>query len=185
VSKEIQREEAKHLLNKISYIKVLEKSISLSLNLAEHLQNILKNSSSFSIGGFSPIQKECLWYVDDFFLSQTIYVPTIKSETEMDFVEVSYDDLIEKKLNLKVDDALVRSIGIPDVLIIPGLLFDKRLNRLGRGAGYYDRYLADFKGLKIGVCFDEQITDEVQVDENDIKVDLLITNKEIYIRGSK
>ena len=98
MSKEIQREEAKHLLNKISYIKVLEKSISLSLNLAEHLQNILKNSSSFSIGGFSPIQKECLWYVDDFFLSQTIYVPTIKSETEMDFVEVSYDDLIEKKL---------------------------------------------------------------------------------------
>jgi 5-formyltetrahydrofolate cyclo-ligase len=183
VSKEIQREEAKLLLNQISYMKVLEKSISLSLNLAEHLQSILKNSSSFSIGGFSPIQKECLWYLDDFFLSQTIYVPTVKSETEMDFVQVSYEDLSEKKLSLKVDDAFVKSIGVPEILIIPGLLFDKNFNRLGRGAGYYDRYLANFKGIKIGVCFEEQITDQLEVDDKDIKVDLIITNKEKYIRG--
>jgi 5-formyltetrahydrofolate cyclo-ligase len=180
VSKEIQREEARLLLSNISYMKVLEKSISLSINLAEHLENILKNSSSFSIGGFSPIQKECLWYVDDFFLSQTIYVPTIKSETEMDFVHISYEDLTEKRLSLKVDDALVKNIGVPEVLIIPGLLFDKNFNRLGRGAGYYDRYLANFKGLKIGVCFDEQLTEQIETHENDIKVDLIITNKEIY-----
>ncbi len=185
MSKKIEREHAKELLSKISEKMILEKSMSLSSNLAMHLKSILKISSSLSIGGFSPIQKECLWFKDDFFVNQTIYVPTITTETQMVFVEVEHRNLDRDELGLKVDEAFVKSAGVPDVLLIPGLLFDRHMNRLGRGAGYYDRYLETFKGIKIGVCFEEQLVDELKVDKNDIKVDLIITEKDKYIRGIK
>lgn len=39
-----------------------------------------------------------------------------------------------------------------DLVLVPGLCFDSRGNRLGQGGGYYDRYLEDFDGLSIGLC---------------------------------
>jgi len=48
--------------------------------------------------------------------------------------------------------------GEIDVVLVPGLCFDRYGNRLGTGGGYYDRYLAEFDGLRIGVCFGSQIS---------------------------
>lgn len=63
-----------------------------------------------------------------------------------------------------------------DLIIIPGVAFDKQKNRMGRGKAYYDNLLKSTDALKIGVCFDFQLFDEVPVDEHDIKMDLVITN---------
>ena len=67
-----------------------------------------------------------------------------------------------------------------DLFIVPGIAFDKELNRLGHGKGYYDKYLALSKGYKIGVCFSSQMTDHLTVDEHDIKMDLVIDEGGIY-----
>lgn len=64
-----------------------------------------------------------------------------------------------------------------DVIIVPGLAFDKSLNRLGRGKAYYDKLLKKSQALKIGVCFDFQELESVPVDEYDVKMDLVITDK--------
>lgn len=61
-----------------------------------------------------------------------------------------------------------------DVILVPGLGFDKENNRLGRGKGYYDRYLKNYCGMTIGVGFAEQIVDKLPTDENDIKVKLMV-----------
>ncbi len=63
-----------------------------------------------------------------------------------------------------------------DIIIVPGVAFDKSLNRLGRGKAYYDKLLKNTKALKIGVCFDFQMLESVPVDEYDVKMDLIITN---------
>lgn len=61
-------------------------------------------------------------------------------------------------------------------LLIPGLGFNKEGRRLGKGKGYYDRALAEFKGVKVGVCFNFQITTEtIPCDEFDIPMDYLIS----------
>ncbi len=71
--------------------------------------------------------------------------------------------------------ALVLSNEIHAVLV-PGLGFSAYGERLGRGKGFYDQYLSNFKGLKIGVCFDCQWTDDhLPVDSWDIKMDIIIT----------
>ncbi|MGI6242852.1 MAG: 5-formyltetrahydrofolate cyclo-ligase [Prevotella sp.] len=59
-----------------------------------------------------------------------------------------------------------------DLAIIPGMSFDKRGNRLGRGKGYYDRFLAHVPSLyKIGLCFDFQKTEKVPAELTDIAMD--------------
>ena len=63
-----------------------------------------------------------------------------------------------------------------DVAIIPGMGFDTRGNRLGRGKGYYDRFLARVPALyKIGVCFPFQKMPGIPADDNDIMMDEVIS----------
>ncbi len=63
-----------------------------------------------------------------------------------------------------------------DVAIIPGMAFDIQGQRLGRGRGYYDRFLAklSYPVYKIGVCFPWQIVAAIPVDDNDIPMDMVI-----------
>jgi|GEM_PF-1903589 len=63
-----------------------------------------------------------------------------------------------------------------DVILVPGMLFDKEGRRLGRGKGYYDRLLATMKGKAhtIGVCYESQVVDELPVEEHDIRVEKVL-----------
>ncbi len=62
-----------------------------------------------------------------------------------------------------------------DLALVPGLGFDARGHRLGRGKGHYDRLLAGFTGMKIGVAFDFQIVTEVPREPHDIALDAVVT----------
>ena len=65
-----------------------------------------------------------------------------------------------------------------DLVITPGICFDKYKNRVGFGKGYYDRFLEGTNLKTIGICFQEQITNDViETTYNDIKMDLIITDK--------
>ena len=59
--------------------------------------------------------------------------------------------------------------------LIPGIAFDKKGSRLGRGMGYYDRLLKDTKSIKIGVAYDWQVIDRVPVSSEDVSMDYVIT----------
>jgi 5,10-methenyltetrahydrofolate synthetase len=65
-------------------------------------------------------------------------------------------------------------------LLIPGLAFDSSGIRLGRGKGYYDRWLAGYAGLKVGICFDIQLFDgSLPQTDFDIPMDWVVTEKRI------
>lgn len=68
------------------------------------------------------------------------------------------------------------SPDIIDVAIIPGVAFSVAGCRLGRGKGYYDRYMSreGFRAFKIGVCFAEQLLDELPCESHDIMMDTVI-----------
>jgi len=65
------------------------------------------------------------------------------------------------------------------VLLIPLVAFDQNLNRLGYGKGYYDRYLAGFHGLKIGLAYQLQSVESIRTDEHDIALDYIITENSL------
>jgi 5-formyltetrahydrofolate cyclo-ligase len=63
----------------------------------------------------------------------------------------------------------------PDWLLIPGLAFDLKGGRLGRGKGYYDRYLHHHKAKRIGLAWSEQVLEKVPADERDCRMDYIVT----------
>ena len=95
----------------------------------------------------------------------TIAIPGIVNE-RMRFFE------LHSKWNLGKE---VRNISSSAVCIVPGLAFDIDGYRIGYGGGYYDRFLRDFKGFKIGLCYEELILD-VPIESHDEKVDIVITD---------
>jgi 5-formyltetrahydrofolate cyclo-ligase len=76
---------------------------------------------------------------------------------------------------------------LPDVLLVPGLSFDRKGYRLGYGGGFYDRTLAKLRLVKpvtaIGVAYHAQMVDEVAHDEFDAPLDFVMTEKETIACG--
>lgn len=68
----------------------------------------------------------------------------------------------------------------PEVLLIPGLAFDKEFMRLGFGSGFYDKFLKNYSGIKIGISFCEAISeDSLPCEDHDIAMDFIVTDKYI------
>lgn len=105
-------------------------------------------------------------------------------------LELFYIDNPKKQLKKGVYDimepnaVLCRKARISDIdlAIVPGVGFDKNLNRLGYGGGFYDKLLLCIPDgvKKIAFCFETQIIDRIPMSKDDIKVNLLITNTGIY-----
>ncbi|MBN2211946.1 MAG: 5-formyltetrahydrofolate cyclo-ligase [Sedimentisphaerales bacterium] len=68
-----------------------------------------------------------------------------------------------------------------DLAIVPGLAFDETGHRLGRGGGFYDRFLGPngFSGATCGLAFEEQVLDSVPVHDHDVPLDMLVTDAKI------
>ena len=72
--------------------------------------------------------------------------------------------------------ALFTDYSAIDLIVVPGVAFDRNGNRLGRGKGYYDRLLPRIpSAYKIGICFPFQLVDEVPAEPFDIRMDEIIT----------
>ena len=70
-----------------------------------------------------------------------------------------------------------------DLIVLPCVSCDRSCNRLGHGAGYYDRYLPGTDASLIALCTEKLMSDEIPVDEFDIPLDAVITENDIYRRG--
>lgn len=68
-----------------------------------------------------------------------------------------------------------------NLMVVPGVAFDRKGNRLGRGGGYYDRLLAGFGGISAAVAFDFQLFPEIPREPHDRPVDFIVTETKILI----
>lgn len=66
-----------------------------------------------------------------------------------------------------------------DVIVVPGAAFDEHGNRLGYGAGFYDKLLSEFTKLTIAVAFEEQIVPKIPTDPHDVPVRKIVTEKRV------
>ena len=101
-----------------------------------------------------------------------------KAETESDLIKFE-----KSPFGVKEPTADFEKVGIEqvDVFLVPGVAFDKRGYRLGRGKGYYDRLLDNTKALKIGICYSWQIQDQdLEVEAHDQKMDYIVCENNIY-----
>ena len=64
-----------------------------------------------------------------------------------------------------------------DLMVVPGVAFTNDGARMGRGKGFYDKYMShcDFRAHKVGVCFREQLVDNIPTEPHDIRMDCIIS----------
>lgn len=85
----------------------------------------------------------------------------------------------------------VKGVPMPieeiDMVITPGLVFDRTGSRLGKGGSYYDDFFKHkhLKAVKCGLAFEQQLIDDVPVDESDVPVNMLVTEKQVYYFNSE
>ena len=100
----------------------------------------------------------------------------------MDFYRWSFFDPL-KVNKYGIPEPELKKIVYPDILLIPLVAFDKNLNRLGYGGGYYDRFINRLskkkKIIKVGLALSIQKIDRVPINVYDQKLDYIVTNKYI------
>lgn len=176
------RDKARAILKGLTEDEITNKSVVISKQLKSLLQQIYSNSihSHGYLGAYAPIQQEVIWYSsfneDDYQLA----VPHLENEILMDYYPTKFEDLAKNKLGLKLSDHMLSQAVKPEVILIPGLAFTISGKRLGRGKGYFDRYLSKIDGVKIGVAFECQVLKDIETDKYDIGMDYLITETNIY-----
>lgn len=112
-------------------------------------------------------------------------VNNIKEQRNMHAIKInSFDELKTNKYGILEPTLMDCNIVYPemlDVVIVPGIAFDIYKNRMGFGAGYYDRFLSNVSGecKKIGICFDFQVLDKIPYEEHDVPLDMLVTENRI------
>jgi 5-formyltetrahydrofolate cyclo-ligase len=117
---------------------------------------------------------------------KTIAVPYVrKSCPEMQLSELKNFDWLEPKTFgiLEPKELYIKDFSPEklDIVIVPGIAFDKKGYRIGYGHGYYDRFLKTLKSSvkKIGLAFEMQIVDKIPRKEYDVPVDAVVTEKRV------
>ncbi|KYC46251.1 MAG: 5-formyltetrahydrofolate cyclo-ligase family protein [Candidatus Methanofastidiosum methylothiophilum] len=116
-------------------------------------------------------------------IGKSVYVPlTIKENNSLEVRKItSLEDLKIGNFNILEPKDHTKSINPKEIeiLFIPGLAFGTGFERLGRGGGYFDRFLLESTGLKVGLAYEFQIFESLPVQKHDVKMDLIITDSGI------
>jgi len=122
--------------------------------------------------------------------AKAVYYPRITADrADLEFVRRFPDvPLIPGTFNIPIPPGndLLTQLQATDVVLTPGVGFDREGRRLGRGKGYYDRA---FRGVLAGACrvaltYEAQIVPQIPVDASDEPMDYLVTERQIYQCGN-
>jgi 5-formyltetrahydrofolate cyclo-ligase len=86
-------------------------------------------------------------------------------------------DLVEGKFGILEPKSVIPAQ--PDVWLVPGLAFDVKGNRLGRGGGFFDALLRKARGAKVALAHDFQLLNEVLAEAHDVRVDFIVTESRV------
>jgi len=161
---------------------------NISKNFEINIKSILKilkriNITNKIIGGYYPYNHE----VDTIQIlkkfekqNYIISLPKIKKNSQMNFFDWSTKDPLMIN-NYGIPEPISNKIVFPNIILVPLVAYDKNLNRVGYGGGFYDRYLKKIKKNKkiitIGLAYSFQKVKKIPINKNDIKLDFIITEK--------
>ncbi len=141
---------------------------------AEHIMGYLAFGKELSV---DEILKQAL--TD----GKRVYVPEIISQTEIRAVELeSFVDFAYDRFGIRSvpEPVKVCNPKILDLVLVPAVAYDRAGNRMGMGAGYYDRFLPQTENaIKIGVAYDALLQDELPYNEYDVSVPYLVSESGI------
>jgi len=169
--------------NELTVSDVFEKSKHIFRNLSEIIPPDFNSFHSF-IGSIQKKEINTITFLAELIRKEKLlWVPYIDKKKIMHSSRLeSLEELEEAPFGLlqpqKLTDSERRKF---DIILIPGLYFDKKGNRLGYGKGYYDKFLSEVEPecLKVGLCFGFQLGEEIKAESWDVKMDYVVTEDSI------
>ena len=152
----------------------------LSLSIIARIKPLLRDAQTI-VAYYSLNDEVCTHSLIDELLAagKTVYLPKVVSDEEMVLCHYTGPNSLQQGAF-----GIMEPVGAPistnttiDVVLVPGMAFDDKGHRLGRGKGYYDRFLSTLANPRprlIGVCFDFQKVDFVPTEPCDISVDVVV-----------
>ena len=149
-----------------------------------NLINLLKKEkiTGKTVGGYYPYNYEVdpIKILEDFEKKDyLISLPKIKKKFQMNFFKWSTKDPLTVN-KFGIPEPISNKIIYPSILLVPLVAFDKHLNRIGYGGGYYDRYIKKLKKSKkiftIGLAYPFQKVKKIPIDKYDTRLDFILTN---------
>lgn len=149
--------------------------------IQNNLRDLLDCQKSGTWAGFQPLPTEPFINFSD--LKNMDWVFPKVSGNEIHFYKSDTFQVFNWGISEPVNGSKIALKNI-DGVCVPALAFGQTGRRLGRGKGYYDKTLSDYKGLKIGISYDDCVSDQVPFEDHDLCVDYIVTEKNIVnIRG--
>lgn len=162
-----------------------KKRVSKSLEIMENLIPLIEDKKNIAIYLSMKEEVITLDYLDYFIQNFDVVSASITEEDELWFYQIkNRRELVPGGFMQMLEPPETTLINKEDieVMIVPMVGYDKRCNRIGFGRGYYDKYLEDFKGLKIGVAFSEQEYPHLPTNDLDVKMDYVVTDRGVIKR---
>lgn len=163
-----------------------------SKKITDNLLSLMEYQQAKYIGCYLSVQNEVdlsFFIQKAWHMQKNTFLPALDGANEMHFYPYTFTTELSKNKYGIAEPTPLRNHQISpfqlDILVVPLLAFDRTRNRLGQGAGYYDRYLALYENsekrpVAIGVAYDFQKIDRVPIDEWDIPLDIIVSEKYIY-----
>lgn len=167
------RAQIKALKKQHSKEQLMEQSEKILAKLEQHPDFV--KSHKIMLYSALPDEVQTQAFLEKWHLKKQIILPTVVGD---DIIPVEFG----KDTTFAVGDFNILEPqnepykGDFDLIVVPGVAFDRKGNRIGRGKGYYDRFLCRHLNVKrIGICFDFQLVDKVPAEPFDIRMDEVIT----------
>jgi len=119
--------------------------------------------------------------IRDALKNKPVVVPKVAHHEIEPSLIIDFDNLIPGKFGvLEPIETMKIAYKNINLVLVPGIVFDKEGHRIGYGFGYYDKFLKKVpKAIKIGLAFDFQVVDKIPKETHDVPVDLIVTEKRV------
>jgi len=132
---------------------------------------------------FAPLPEELdIWplLIEALSAGKNVALPRFAAETQTYEVCLIRDPELDLNMgHFGIREPNRRCAALPpirlDLILVPGVAFDLGGGRLGRGKGYYDRLLGQWRGITCGVAFDQQVVETIPAEPHDMRLDCLLT----------
>lgn len=162
---------------KSTYTKTILQTWSANICLLLEKHRLFQQVSCVALYYALPGEVETASLLEKWYQQKKLVLPLVKGN-DLQFQQYLGKDALQKgAFNIWEPDETCPIVGLQEIelIIVPGVAFDRSRNRLGRGKGFYDRILTQLEIPKIGICFDFQLKEHIPTEAFDEKMDVILT----------
>ena len=158
----------------------VKESLAQSLRVMERIKAIVAQRKPQTVALFAPLGDEVQIAPLAEMVECRVVRPRVKGD-DMEFYDYSSASMAVGAFGISEPQG-EEAVGAQfiDLMVVPGVAFTEEGDRLGRGKGYYERYLSreGFRAYCVGVCYEHQVVDELPVEPHDRRMDEVVSGKE-------